>query len=59
MASAFEIFSRAEHFERAAAELYGAIAESYPWEDGDRALFERLSQEEFQHAARVRLLAAH
>ncbi|HET9595082.1 MAG TPA: hypothetical protein VFP65_05860 [Anaeromyxobacteraceae bacterium] len=59
MASAFEIFSRAEQFERAAAELYAAIARSYPWGEDDRALFERLSQEELQHAARVRLLAAH
>ena len=58
MASAFEIFRRAEHFERAAAELYEAIAERYPWDENDRAIFERLSQEEFQHAARVRLLAA-
>jgi rubrerythrin len=59
MASAFEIFSRAEQFERAVGELYAVIAESYPWDEGDRAIFERLAQEELQHAARVRLLAAH
>jgi len=59
MASAFEIFSRAEQFERAAGELYGLISRSYPWDEGDRAIFDQLAQEEMQHAARVRLLAAH
>jgi rubrerythrin len=58
MVSAFEIFSRAEHLERTAAELYRVVAETFPWSADEGALFRALAQEEFQHAARVRLLAA-
>jgi rubrerythrin len=58
MASAYEIFRRAERVELAAAELYRVLADSFPWSAEDRALLKRLEQEEIQHAARVRLLAA-
>jgi len=58
MASAFEIFSRAERVERASSELYALVAECFPWPAEDGALLRRLAEEEVQHAARIRLLAA-
>ena len=58
MASAFEVFTRAERLERASAELYGLLSRRFPWSDEDRALLQRLAEEATQHAARVRLLSA-
>jgi len=57
-ASTYEIFQRAERIERAAADMYRLMAESFPWSAEDVALFKRLEQEEIQHAARIRLLAS-
>jgi rubrerythrin len=59
MSSAYEIFGRAERIERAAAELYRVARTGLSRHEGERALFSRLEEEELQHAARVRLLAAH
>jgi rubrerythrin len=59
MVSAYEIFGRAERIERAAAELYRSARAGLSRHSAERALFSRLEDEELQHAARVRLLAAH
>ncbi len=58
MASAYEIFARAERIELAAAAFYRRLAERFPWSARDLAVLKRLELEEIQHAARVRLLAA-
>jgi rubrerythrin len=58
MASAYQFFEKAEQLEMACAELYRALAVQFEADPGARALFERLAQEEVQHAKRVRLLAS-
>jgi rubrerythrin len=55
LATTYQIFERAERIEALAAAGYRLLAERFP--DG-RALFLQLEEEELQHAARVRLLAA-
>jgi rubrerythrin len=56
MASTYQLLQKAEKIELLAAELYLALAARYGGEA--RALFQRLAQEEGQHATRIRLLAA-
>jgi rubrerythrin len=56
MATTYQLLDKAEQLELLACELYLELAGRYS--GGDRALFERLSEEEGQHAARVRLLKA-
>jgi rubrerythrin len=58
MTTAYDIFARAERVELAAAALYRRVAAMLPWSGADRELLLRLEEEEFQHAARIRLLAA-
>jgi rubrerythrin len=58
MSTAYDIFARAERVELAAAALYRRVAGMLPWSGADRELLLRLEEEEFQHAARIRLLAA-
>jgi hypothetical protein len=55
----FDLFQLAERIELAAAELYATLAKQFADDEGARALFVRLEQEELQHAARVRMLASH
>lgn len=47
-----------EQLELLVAELYRVLADRFAATEPIRALFSRLGQEEIQHAARVRLLAA-
>jgi rubrerythrin len=56
--SAYEVFSRAERIELAAAALYRRVAARFPWSVAERRVFEALEREEIQHAARVRLLTS-
>jgi rubrerythrin len=56
--SAYEVFSRAERIELAAAALYRRVAARFPWSVRERRVFEALEREEIQHAARVRLLTS-
>ena len=58
MATTFQIFERAERIELVCAEGYALLAERFKVDSAARALFLRLEEEELQHAARVRLLAA-
>jgi len=58
MASAYQVFEKAEQLEMACAALYRALAAQFEADPGARDLFRRLEQEEIQHAKRVRLLAA-
>lgn len=58
MASAYQVFEKAEQLETACAEMYRALAVRFEADPAASALFERLAQEEVQHAKRVRLLAA-
>lgn len=56
MASTYQLLEKAVQIELVAERLYRALAERF---DGDaRTLFRRLAEEEGQHAARIRLLAA-
>jgi len=56
MATTYQLLDKAERLELLAALLYRALAGRHTGEA--RALFERLSEEEEQHGARVRLLKA-
>ncbi|MFL5263579.1 MAG: hypothetical protein ACJ79R_21650 [Anaeromyxobacteraceae bacterium] len=58
MPSAYEVFSRAERIELAAAALYRRVSARFPWSVSERRVFEALEREEIQHAARVRLLTS-
>jgi rubrerythrin len=58
MTSAHTLFAAAERLEMLAAEVYRLLAERFASREPVRAVFWRLHQEEVQHAARVRLLAA-
>jgi rubrerythrin len=56
MASTYQLLEKAVQVELVAEQLYRALAERFA---GDaKALFRRLADEEGQHAARIRLLAA-
>jgi rubrerythrin len=58
LASAFDVFRRAERIETVAAAVYALLAQRFR-DDGEASgLFSRLEQEELQHARRVRLLAS-
>lgn len=59
MASAYQLFHKAERVERLSAEVYGALAIRFRGDPEAHALFVRLQLEEEQHASRVRLFAAH
>jgi rubrerythrin len=59
MTSTYELFQMAERLEDLSAKLYLVLAERFERVPSARDLFRRLSAEEVQHAARVRLLAAH
>jgi hypothetical protein len=54
----WDVFRHAERVETVAAAIYGSLARQFADDDGARALFARLEQEELQHASRVRLLAS-
>jgi rubrerythrin len=54
----FDILDKAEKVELLAAELYGALARRFGEDAAAAALFNRLRDEEQQHAARVRMLGA-
>jgi rubrerythrin len=56
MASTYLLLERAEQIERAAEQLYRALAERF--DGAAQSLFRRLAEEEAQHAARIRLLGA-
>ena len=56
MASTYQLLQKAEKLELLAADLYQALAARFA--GAARALFQRLAQEEGQHATRIRLLAA-
>lgn len=58
MATNFDILERAEQVELLAAELYGAFARLFTADPAALQLFTRLRDEEQQHAARIRMLAA-
>lgn len=58
MSSAYALFAAAERLELLAAELYRLLAERFAANEVVRAVFQRLHQEEIQHAARVRLLVS-
>ncbi|HET6439785.1 MAG TPA: ferritin family protein [Anaeromyxobacter sp.] len=58
MATTFEVFEKAERIEQLAAEGYRLLADRFGGDAEARELFRRLSDEELQHASRVRLLAA-
>jgi rubrerythrin len=56
MGSTYQLLEKAEQIELLAERLYRRLAERFA---GDaRATFQRLAEEEAQHAARIRLLAA-
>jgi len=54
----FDILDKAEKLELLAAEIYGALARRFGDDEKARKLFTRLRDEEQQHAARVRMVAA-
>lgn len=54
----FDILDKAERLEVLAAELYAAFAIRFADDPAAAKLFSRLREEEHQHAARVRMLAA-
>jgi rubrerythrin len=58
MRTTFETLQLAERFETLAAELYGQLSARFAANPDAKALLRRLSDEEIQHAARIRLLAA-
>ena len=58
MASAFHILQAAERLEMLASGLYRLLADRFAHDPPAHELFLRLADEEVQHAARVRLLAA-
>jgi hypothetical protein len=58
MTTNFDILERAEKVELLSAELYAALARRYADDPTAVQLFTRLRDEEQQHAARVRMLAA-
>jgi rubrerythrin len=58
MATNFDILERAEKVELLASELYAAFARHFSGDPTALHLFTRLRDEEQQHAARVRMLAA-
>jgi rubrerythrin len=58
VATTFDILDKAEKIELLAAELYAAFAKRFGDDDAAAKLFTRLRDEEQQHAARIRLLAA-
>ena len=58
MPSTYELFQNAERLEVLSAELYYLLAERFSDDERASSLFRRLGDEEVQHAARVRLLAA-
>jgi len=58
MTTNFDILDKAEKLELLAAELYAAFARRFGDDAAAVKLFTRLRDEEQQHAARVRMLAA-
>lgn len=54
----YECFRTAERIEHLTAEIYATLAVAGWADDETRARFRRLSDEELQHAARIRLLGA-
>lgn len=58
MTTNFDILDRAEKVELLASELYGAFARHFGDDPTALSLFRRLRDEEQQHAARIRMLAA-
>jgi rubrerythrin len=54
----FDILDKAEKLELLAAEIYGALARRFGDDENAVKLFTRLRDEEQQHAARVRMVAA-
>ncbi len=58
MPTNFEILDKAEKIELLAAELYAAFARRFGDDAAAAKLFTRLRDEEQQHAARIRMLAA-
>lgn len=57
-ASTYYLLELAERAEALSAEVYAALAERFAEDPEARGLFVRLKAEEFQHASRIRLLAA-
>jgi rubrerythrin len=58
VATNFDILDKAEKLELLAAEIYGALVRRFGDDKAAASLFGRLREEEEQHAARVRMLAA-
>lgn len=58
MATTYDLFDAAERIERVCAEAYAELAARHASDPEARALFERLRDEELQHASRVRLFAS-
>ncbi|HUL60843.1 MAG TPA: hypothetical protein VLU43_16300 [Anaeromyxobacteraceae bacterium] len=58
MTTTYHLFDVAERIEVVSAEIYGALAIVWAGDADAKALFGQLQDEELQHAARVRLLAA-
>ncbi|HZZ83996.1 MAG TPA: hypothetical protein VFE30_05625 [Anaeromyxobacteraceae bacterium] len=58
MASSYHVFEAAAQIEEVCALIYREAARRFAGDEGVRALFARLEEEEEQHAMRVRLLAA-
>jgi rubrerythrin len=58
VATNFDILDKAEKLELLAAQLYDAFARRFADDAAATALFIRLREEEQQHAARIRMLAA-
>jgi rubrerythrin len=54
----YDFFKRAEQVEHLAADIYALAARTWAGEGPLADLFQRLAEEETQHAARIRLLAA-
>jgi rubrerythrin len=57
-ASTYHLLGLAERAEALSAEVYAALAARFEADAEARALFVRLRDEEYQHASRIRLLAA-
>lgn len=58
MATTYELFDAAERIEVVCAAVYAELAARFAGDRDARALFERLRDEELQHASRVRLFAS-
>ena len=58
MSTTYQIFEKAERIELISAAGYALLAQRFGGDPDARALFLQLEEEELQHAARVRLLAA-